>query len=48
MRLNIHPFVFRHGVMLEDLPPATVSSDCGCSKPACRPGASLRPATSCG
>ena len=23
MWLNIHPFVFRHGVMLEDLPPAT-------------------------
>ena len=22
MWLNIHPFVFRHGVMLEDLPPA--------------------------
>ena len=23
MWLNVHPFLFRHGVMLEDLPPAT-------------------------
>ena len=48
MWLNIHPFVFRHGVMLEDLPPARASSDCGSSKPVCRLVASLRPATSCG
>ena len=29
--LNVHPYVFRHGVMLEDLSPGPVSSAWACS-----------------